>query len=103
MKPALSSSFCETAALSTDSAKSSTTSTLLPFFSGAWSATADMSVATMCSETSARKGFRGSGRPPYMAADGTRRGASAAAPFGDTRTAKCSSCAVGGRSSFGTK
>ena len=34
MNPALSKSLCDTAALMTDSAKSSTTSTLLPFLSG---------------------------------------------------------------------
>lgn len=36
MKPPFNKSFCDTAALMIDSAKSSTTSTLLPFFSGAW-------------------------------------------------------------------
>lgn len=47
MKPALSRSLWDTAALMTDSAKSSTTSTLLPFFSGACPATALISVAMM--------------------------------------------------------
>jgi len=45
MKPALSSSLWLTQALMIDSAKSSTTSTLLPFFSGLCAATALMRVA----------------------------------------------------------
>lgn len=59
MNPALSKSLCDTAALTTDSAKSSTTSTLLPFLSGVCPATALMSVAMMSAGRRTRERSQG--------------------------------------------
>lgn len=58
MNPALSRSLWLTAALMMDSAKSSTTSTLLPFLSGDWPATALISVAMMSAGEGRRRRWR---------------------------------------------